>query len=82
MQTSLHGLSPYRTKDVNDNPSGLLSLSQVMDVIHNTENVLKLGPGLDECTLNGKRADVIIGNFQFPQRGTVTLINGDTGVAL
>jgi hypothetical protein len=72
----------WNYKDQNDNPSGLLAFSRVMDVIHNTTGVFKLGPGLDECTINGKRSDVIIGNFQFPQLGTVELINGDTGKAL
>lgn len=60
-------------------PAGELPLSNVGDVITGATGVRKLDDGLTGFTLNGEHQDVPLGLRDFPELGTVTLINGDTG---
>lgn len=56
-----------------------LGLSDVFDVVHDTSGVIRVGGLPSDFTLNGAHADIPILPRQFPQLGTVTLINGADG---
>lgn len=72
----------YNYRDVNDNPAGEIALSNIFNIVRDTAGVRKVGPGLDDFTLNGAHSDVPISNWKFPKLGIVTIINGATGAAL
>jgi len=72
----------WNLKDVDGNPSGLLALSDLFDVVRDTRGVLRMGTALADFTLNGSHADLVIDIMQFPAVGTVTLIDGATGLPI
>lgn len=72
----------FNLKDVDGNPVGEIAHSRVFDEITGVAGVRKLGDSLTEATLNGLHQDVSILLREFPQLGTVTLVNGNTGLAL
>lgn len=72
----------FNLKDVDGVPVGEIAHSRVFDEITNQPGVRKLGDSLTEQTLNGLHQDVAILLREFPQLGTVTLIDGDTGQPL
>jgi hypothetical protein len=72
----------FNLKDVDGNPVGEIAHSRVFDQITAQPGVRKLGDSLTEATLNGLHQDVTILLREFPQLGTVTLIDGDTGQPL
>lgn len=59
-----------------------LPISTVRDVVKDSSVVRKLGDGISDFTLNGEAKDVEMEIREFPQLGTVTLIDGDTLLAL
>ena len=61
---------------------GEVAVSDVENAIRDTAGVRKVGPGPSDLTLNGLRDDVELLLREFPKLGTVTLINGDTGLPL
>lgn len=68
--------------DVNGNISPLISWSDIFNLIRDTPGVRKIDAGASGLLLNGLRQDVSLGLRQFPQLGTFTVINGDTGAAV
>jgi len=68
--------------DFGANSSGEIAWSDVHNVVRDTVGVRKVGDGLGDFLLNGIRSDVSIEVQEFPQLGTVTILNGDTGAAL
>lgn len=56
--------------------------SDVHNVVRDTVGVKKVEAGNDGFLLNGERDDVSLLLWEFPQLGTITLINGNTGAAL
>jgi hypothetical protein len=72
----------FNVKDSNGNPVGEIALSDVFDIVRDVSGVRKIGDRPGDFLLNGVRQDVHIGARQFPVLGTVTLINGDTGLPL
>lgn len=72
----------FNLTDNDGNPVGELPHSVVFDVISDTAGVRKLGDSLTEQTLNGDHRDVALALREFPQLGTVTLIDGETGQEL
>ncbi len=71
----------YYYKDGDGNPASELAWSDVFNVLRDLPEVRKLDAG-DGLYLNGLREDVAIGVFKFPQLGTITVIDGDTGNSL
>lgn len=70
----------YRNAD--NEPTGELALSTLENVVRNAEGVRKLGDSTSDFLVNLKHQDLDIGVRAFPLLGTVTLINGDTGVTM
>jgi len=68
--------------DADGNPTGEIAFSDVYNVVRDTTGVRKIGDTLGSFLLSGEPSDLTIDVFEFPQLGTVTLINGDTGAAL
>ena len=68
-------------EDVSDNV-GQLPLSDVYNVVRDTEGVRKIDASVSSFTLNGEFSDVELLLREFPVLGTVTLINDETGAAL
>lgn len=68
----------FEYKDRLGNPDPSLPLSSVRDVVRDNPNVRKLGDGPSDFLLNGIARDVDLEVREFPQLGTVTLIDGDT----
>lgn len=60
------------------NPSGTLDWSDLFDAIRNAPGVRKIDAGVGGLLLNGVRNDLAIAVSQFPELGTVTVIDGDT----
>ena len=56
-----------------------LGLADIFDVVHDTPGVIRVGGKASDFTLNGAHADIPILPRQFPQLGTVTLVNGADG---
>lgn len=69
-------------KDAEGAPTGLFPFSVVFDAIGGTPGIRKVGAGGLDVTLNGERADLTILVNQFVKLGSVTVVDGDTGVAL
>lgn len=72
----------FNMTDSAGNPIGELAHSVVFDVVNDTAGVRKLGDSLTEQTLNGAHQDIVLLLREFPQLGTITLIDGETGQEL
>jgi hypothetical protein len=72
----------FNLKDAAGDPAGEIALSDVFNVIRDVVGVRKIGDGPDDFLLNGAREDVPIDVREFPALGQLTLLNGDTGLAL
>lgn len=72
----------YNYKDADGNPAGEVAFSDVYNVVHDTTGVRKIGDKFEDFLLNGADRDVELDLREFPKLGTVTLINGDTGLPL
>lgn len=72
----------YNYKDEDDNPAGEIAWSDVFNTVRDVDGVRKVGAGETEFTLNSQRDDVSISNHQFPRLGTVTVIDGSTGLQI
>lgn len=69
-------------KDADGNPEGELPLSDIYNVVRDTEGVRKMGDRIQDFMINDEHEDAAILVRQFPKLGTVTLIDGDTGATL
>jgi hypothetical protein len=69
-------------KDSEGRPTGEIPWSHFFGIVENTAGVRKVGAGSTEFQLNGVRDDVVVPIWKFPRRGTLTIINGDTGGTL
>lgn len=69
----------YNYRDAEDLPAGEVAWSDIFNVIRDVPGVRKVDSDL---RLNGAGADVSMNPSEFPELGTVELINGDTGSAL
>lgn len=72
----------FNYKDVDGNPAGEIAFSDLYNVVHDTEGVRKIGDAEEDFLLNDLSQDVPIKVREFPTLGTVTLVNGDTGLPL
>lgn len=70
----------FAFKDANGNPAGEISWSSVFNVVNDTPGVRKIQP--NTFTLNSEEDDLEIENRQFPQLGTVSIVDGDTGAVI
>lgn len=61
---------------------GSFALSDLQNVVRDTEGVRKLGDGINDFLVNNGHADLKILAHQFPRLGAVTLLNGETHGAL
>ncbi len=59
-----------------------LPWSDIFNVIRDSSGVRKVSAGNNGMLLNGAREDLVLDPKEFPVLGTVTLIDGDTGVQL
>lgn len=75
------GFGYFFTEESSDT-EGKLPISDIRNVIRDTAGVRKLGDGATDVTLNDEHEDVVLQLREFPQLGTVTLINGLTGSPL
>lgn len=71
----------YYLQDEDGDPTGSFAFSDLYNVVRDTAGVLKMGDG-DAFLLNGAPNDVAMQPKQFPLLGTVTLVNGSTGLPL
>lgn len=65
-------------KDTDGNPSGKFPWSDVLNAVRDVTSVQRIDPN-SGLLLDGVQDDVTIGTFRFPQIGTVTVIDADTG---
>jgi hypothetical protein len=72
----------FNVRDADGNPTGEVAWSDVLDVIHDTEGVRKVGDGPFDLKLNGLPSDVKLARKEFPALRNVTLIDGDSGELL
>jgi hypothetical protein len=72
----------FNFKDVNGNPAGEIPFSDIYNVIRDTTGVRKIGDAIGSLLINSEPNDLTIEVQQFPQLGTVTILNGDTGSSL
>ena len=72
----------FNYKNVDNEPTGELALSTVMNVVRNADGIAKIGDSTSDFLVNLKHQDLPIGIKAFPRLGTVTLTNGDTGEAM
>lgn len=69
-------------QDADGHPVGELAWSDVFNVIRDVPAVRKVDEGPTGLLLEGKRASVALGLWDFPALGAVTLIDGATGNTL
>ena len=72
----------FNYKDADGDPAGEIVLSDIFNVVRDTTGVRKIGDLTSDFQLNGEHRDVVIALKEFPELGTITLINGDTGLPL
>ena len=68
--------------DTNGNPAPYLEINDLLVALQTTAGVREIGGNPSDFLLNSAHADVTIPTVQFPQLGVVTLIDGDTGLAV
>lgn len=69
-------------KDSEGNVVSELALSDIYNVIRDTDGVRKIGAGYTDFTLNDAHDDVSLTTREFPKLGTTVLYDGDTGQQL
>lgn len=69
-------------KDGDGNPAGEIPKSDIFNIVRDNAFVRKMSDKITGFLLNGGTTDVDLEPREFPQLGTVTLINGDTGIPL
>lgn len=72
----------FNYKNVMGSPTLEIPLSDIMNIVRDVDGIRKLGDVNSDFLVNGAHSDLPLGVNQFPQLGTVTLLNGDTGDAL
>ncbi|RTL06460.1 t4-like baseplate wedge [Candidatus Dependentiae bacterium] len=72
----------FYLQDKDGNPTRLLAYSDVFNEVRDASGVLRIGAGYGDFLLNGLQADVELELKEFPQLGTVVLIDGDTSQEL
>lgn len=72
----------FRFVETTGDPEGKLPWSDIHNVIRDLSTIRKIDDGNDGLLLNGVRADVDLLLREFPQLGTVTVINAATGTAI
>lgn len=72
----------YYYQDADGIPTGELAWSDVHNAIRDATGVRKVDDGDAGLRLNSTRADVPIAMQQFPSLGTVTVIDGSTGLPI
>lgn len=65
-----------------DGDAGVLAWSDVFNIVRDTTGVRKIDPGPAGFLLAGVQEDLEIGVRSFPVLGTVTILNGETGLPL
>ena len=69
----------FNIKDQDGNPAGSLSWSELLALVQNTDGVARIGDGADDFAINGADDDVPILNREFPELGTIELIDAASG---
>ncbi len=69
-------------KDADGDPAGEIPFSDVHNAVRDTTGVRKVGDLITDFTLNGAHRDVVLELKEFPQLGTLRVINGDTGLEI
>jgi predicted phage baseplate assembly protein len=72
----------FNLKKVDGTPADEIAWSNVHNIVRDLPEVRKVDPGPIGFLLNGLRDDLAIERREFPVLGTVSLINGATGLAL
>lgn len=72
----------YYVQDVDGQPTGSLPFSDLYNLVRDASGVAKIGDGDADFLVNGERRDVDILPRQFPKKGTVLIVDGDTGLVL
>ncbi len=72
----------YYLREEGDDESGKLAYSDIYNAIRDTSGVRKIDDGGDGLLLNGSIDDPTVALYQFPQLGSVVVINAETGVAI
>lgn len=72
----------FNLKAADGTPANEIALSDVRNVVRDSSSVRKMGDGPIDFTLNTLSRDLPIIPREFPILGTVSLINGDTGLGL
>lgn len=62
--------------------TGELALSDIFNVVRDTTGLRKIGTDPGDFLLNGTYDDVVLAKKEFPVLGTVSLVDGDTGLAV
>lgn len=66
--------------DVNGNPDPELSINALLTTLETQTGVREIGGNPNDFTLNAAHADLTIPSLSFPILGTITVIDGDTGL--
>jgi len=72
----------YYLQDVDGTPTNLLAWDHVRGAVSGSAGVLKVGAAAGDFLLNDLRADVELTGKAFPILGSVTLVDGDTGLTM
>lgn len=66
--------------DTNGNPAPFVEINALLLACQTTAGIREVGGNPSDFLLNNAHGDVVLSPLQFPQLGTVTLVDGDTGL--
>lgn len=69
----------YDFRDETTDLTGILALSDVRNIVRDTVGVKRIDDAVSSFTLNGEASDVELLLREFPELGTVTIIDDETG---
>jgi hypothetical protein len=72
----------FSFKDGDGEPANEIPLSHLVDLVSESASVRKLSPLSVDFLVNGVHGDIVLLPREFPELGTVELIDGDTGQVL
>jgi uncharacterized phage protein gp47/JayE len=74
--------SDNATAEFGLNTDGLVAFSDLYNVVRDVSSVRRIGDAPSDFLLNGQPDDIVVQPYEFPTLGTVTLLNGFTGLPL
>lgn len=74
--------TPNKNADFGFNLDGVVAFSDIYNLIRDTPGVRRMSDAADALLLNGLPKDADLETFEFPEVGTITILDAETGLPL